>query len=254
MKIRLSILALIAISSLCFCIGAAADEKPYVKREASMNTLHLYGPGGPAGPMEECAKLFFNKTGTAVKVKTGLPQQWIGEARHTGGFIFEGAEYMLNDFMQTYPGFVDEASITGLYARSAAILVRKGNPKSIKGLGDLTKEGVRIMAVTQENMEEVYGRVPGIHYHIVMPVLTGAKAAGLWKTTPDLDAWITYESWHYALKDQTELIRIPERERVLRITPIALIATTKKPEQAKAFINFMRSDEVHGIFRKWGWK
>ncbi len=57
---------------------------------------------------------------------------------------------MLNDFMKAYPGIVDKESITGLYARSAVILVRKGNPKGIAGLGDLAGRGIKIMVVTQE--------------------------------------------------------------------------------------------------------
>ena len=260
-RILISIIALVV--PLIFDVGMA-QQKPISEKNStidqprmekvSMGILHLYGPGGPLGPMEECGNAFSERTGTSIKITTGIPHQWIEQAKQKGELIFEGAEYMLNDFMRTYPGIVDESSITGLFARSTSILVRKGNPKNIRALSDLAKDGIRVLTVTQEKMEEVYGHIPGIQYNLVTSVLTGAMAARTWKTTPDLDAWITYESWHYALKDQTERVQISDRERVFRITPIAVIRTSKNMESVKEFVNFLKSDEAHKIFQKWGWK
>ena len=224
------------------------------RRKVSVNILRLYGPGGPLGPVQECADKFTEKTGARISITTGTPPQWIEQAEQNGDMIFEGAEYMLNDFMQAYPDIVDEASITGLYARSAAILVRHGNPKGIRTLGDLAKAGTKIIVVTQEKMEEVYGRVPGIQYNVVKPVLTGREAARNWKTMPELDAWITYESWGRALADDTELVQIPDKNRVLRMTPIAMLKRSENKKLGMEFINFLRSDEAHQIFQKWGWK
>ncbi len=204
--------------------------------------------------MKECAAMFFERTGIDVQITAGTPPQWIEQAKQNGDLIYEGAEFMLNDFMQAYPGIVDESSITGLYARSTAILVRKGNPKGITGLRDLARQGIKVMVVTQEKMEEVYGHVPGIQYNIVKPLLTGAEAARTWKTMPELDAWITYESWHYALKDETDLIRMPDKEKVLRITPVAIIRTSRNRDLVRKLADFLRTDEAHRVFQKWGWK
>lgn len=247
--IGLGVLSLLGVTT-----GYAGPTAPDSEGEESVRTLHLYGPGGPLGPMRECADMFSAKTGIVINITTGTPPQWIEEAKQNGDVIYEGAEFMLNDFMQAYPGIVDEASITGLYARSTAILVRKGNPKGIAGIADLTGQGIKIMVVTQEKMEEVYGHVPGIQYTIVKPVLTGAEAQRTWKTMPDLDAWITYESWHHALKDETDMVEIPDKERVLRITPIAMIRSSRNKELVRAFVDFLRSDEAHKVFQKWGWK
>lgn len=250
----LTAMSLIALSCLDVTIGQAGPADPSREEKGSVGTLHLYGPGGPLGPMRECADAFSKKTGVAVSITAGTPPQWIEQAKQDGDLIYEGAEFMLNDFMQANPGIVDEASITGLYARSTAIIVRKGNPRRIGALNDLAKQGTKIVVVTQEKMEEVYGHVPGIQYNIVKPLLTGAEAARIWKTMPELDAWITYESWHHALKDETDLVQIPERERVLRITPVAMIKTSKNKKLAREFIDFLRSDQAHKVFQKWGWK
>ncbi len=204
--------------------------------------------------MRECGNVFSKRTGIDVQITTGLPWQWIEQAKQNGDLIFEGAEYMLNDFMHAYPGMIDEPSITGLYARSAAILVRKGNPRGIATLGDLARAGIKILMVTQEKMEEVYSHVPGIQYNIVKPVLTGAEAARIWKTVPELDAWITYESWYHTLKEETDLVHLANKERVLRITPITMITTSRVKGLARAFVDFLKTEDAHKVFQQWGWK
>ncbi len=206
------------------------------------------------GPIGECARLFSVKKGIDVRIVTGTLPQWIERAKQNGDLIFEGAEYMLNDFMRAYPGIVEESSITGLYARPVGILVRKGNPKGIRTLSDLAREGVKIMVVTQERMEELYGCVPGIHYNIVMPVLTGKQAEQVWKTMPELDAWITYESWHCALPEETDFVTIADQEKLLRITPVAIIRTSKNESLVKELVNFLKTDEAHRVFQQLGWK
>ncbi|HMK34807.1 MAG TPA: hypothetical protein VK463_07055 [Desulfomonilaceae bacterium] len=85
----------------------------------------------------------------------------------------EGAEFTLNDLMRCYPDLVDETSISGLYARAAGILVRKGNPKVIQKFEDLTRNATQIVVAIQENVQEVCKRVAGIHDNRVMPARSG---------------------------------------------------------------------------------
>jgi len=204
--------------------------------------------------MRECADRFSERTGITVKVTVGTPPQWIEKARQDGDLIFEGAEYMLNDFVKAYPELVDESSITGLYARPVAILVRQGNPEGIRDLHDLTGNAMKIMVVTQENMDEVYNHVPRIQYNVVMPVLTGKQAERTWKAMSELDVWITYESWRQALNDEADIVKVRGRERCLRLTPVAIMRTSKNRKRIEEFVAFLKSQEAHTLFQKWGWR
>lgn len=217
-------------------------------------TLNIYGPGGPFSAMRECASVFSKKTGVEVRIKTGTPVQWIDEALENGDLMFQGAEFMLKDFMQAYPELVDESSITGLYARAAAILVRKGNPHNIKSAKDLGKPGLKIMVVTQEKMEEVFGRTPGSVYNLAFSTLTGREAEKIWTTTTHPDVWVTYETWRFAIGEGVELVELAGDERILRITPIAMFKTSKNKRSTKEFVEFLKSEQAHAIFQKWGWK
>jgi accessory colonization factor AcfC len=223
--------------------------------------LNIYGPGGPLGPMKECAEIFLKIQGLKVEVTAGPESKWIAQAKQNADVIFGGAEYMLTDFMMRHPGLVDETTRTDLYIRAAGILVRKGNPKRIESLSDLTKDGIRLIDVNGagqlglwEDMGGAKGLIPGIQKNIALSVTTSAEATEKWKSMPELDAWITYESWYCRLKDVTDLVQVPERDRIYRGTPIAITKISKNKEMVKRFIEFLKTEQAHAVFQKWGWK
>lgn len=228
---------------------------------AQEKTLKVYGPGGPLGPMKECAEIFSKENNVNVEVVAGPTPKWIGQAKQDADIIFGGSEYMLTEFVQKYPGLVEEKTRTSLYIRPAGILVRKGNPKKIRNLADLTKDGVKIIDVNGagqvglwEDMAGAKGLIPGIQKNINLSVTSSAEAIEKWKSMPELDAWITYESWYYRLKDIADLVRLPAKERIYRGTPIAITTISKDRDLAQKFIQFLKTEQCHGVFQKWGWK
>ncbi len=228
---------------------------------AQGQTLNIYGPGGPLGPMKEAAEIFSKSQGVQVVVTAGPEANWIGQARQDADLIFGGAEYMLSQTMLANPGLLDEKTRVSLYIRAAGMLVRKGNPKQIKFLADLTREGIRIIDVNGagqlglwEDLAGVKGLIPGIQKNIALSVPNSAIAIEKWKTIPEIDAWITYESWHYRLRDITDLVQLPEKEKLYRGTPIAITTVSKNKALARQFIDFLKTDQAHQVFQKWGWK
>lgn len=228
---------------------------------ASTDTLHVYGPGGPFGPFNECAELFSKQTGHPVKVIAGPDPDWIDAARKNADIFFSGAEYMLTQFMSDYPNLVDPATRTELYARRAGILVRPGNPKGIRSLADLAKPGIVILDVNGSAQvglwEDLVGRQDlsqAIQANIRQTFLTGAAGVAAWKQDSRYDAWVTFISWHQRLKEETELVPIPLSENLFRSTPVALSRFTKQPGAARQFIAFMKTEPMHEVFKKWGWE
>lgn len=228
---------------------------------APQATLQVYGPGGPAAPMQECAAIFSKYRGVKVEVTAGPEAKWSAKAKRDADIIYGGAEYMLSQFAAKNPGLVDSATRTELYPRAAGILVRKGNPKGIRSLADLARPGVRLVDVTGagqlglwEDLAGKSGLIPGIQKNILITVPNSAEAINQWKSLPQLDAWISYESWHLRLKDTTDLVRLPLRDRLYRGTPIALTKISKNRAQAAAFVAYLQSPAAHRVFQKWGWK
>lgn len=105
-----------------------------------------------------------------------------------------------------------------------------------------------------EDIAGVQGLIPDLQKRIAMTVSTSTEAIERWKIMTTLDAWITFESWHYRLKDVTDLVRLPKEERIFRGTPVVSTHFYKNKEKARLFIDFLKTDQCHAAFQKWGWE
>jgi accessory colonization factor AcfC len=229
--------------------------------KAQSDTLYVYGPGGPAAAMEECAKVFARKTSIDVKVNAGPDAGWIDQAKQNADVVFGGAEYMLTQFSMQHPGLIDSSTRLSLYKRAAGILVRKDNPKNILSLKDLTKPGIRILDVNGAGQlglwEDLAGKqnlIGGIQKNIKKSFANTALALEAWKSGNDYDAIIIFSSWYYRLKDVSQLVKIPASQTVYRGTPVALTTITNQKKEAVQFLQFLLSAQAHAIFKKWGWE
>ncbi len=125
--------------------------------------------------------------------------------------------------MHDHPEVLDGKNRAELYARSAGILVRKETQRISSHSEDLTKKGIKIVDVNGAGQlglwEDLAGRkglIPGISRNIDISVKSSAEAINLWKANSKLDAWITYESWHYRLADVTDLVQLLRKTSSMR--------------------------------------
>lgn len=242
-------------------IVAGAFLNAVVTAMAAGQGLHVYGPGGPMAPIKECAELYQQKTGVQVEVTAGPEPSWIAAAQTDADVIFGGAEYMLTQFELDHKGFLLPGSRVELYDRAVGILVRPGNPKHIRGIADLAKPGMHLLDVDGAGQTGLWEDLAGRKGLISamssnMTAVEGNSAQGIeqWNIHPELDAWITYESWAKRLPGKVELVRLPEGERLYRGTPAAIASRSTSQEQARSFLAFLRSAQAHAIFVKWGWR
>ena len=105
-----------------------------------------------------------------------------------------------------------------------------------------------------EDVAGVRGLIPDLQKRIMVTTSTSAEAIEKWKTVATLDAWITFESWHYRLEEITDLVQFPKEERIYRGTPVVATHFYKNKETARLFINFLKTDQCHAVFQKWGWE
>jgi accessory colonization factor AcfC len=94
--------------------------------------------------------------------------------------------------------------------------VRKGNPKGIRSLEDLTGTGIYLIDVNGEGSQGLWedlagkkGLISDVRKKIALAVETNAEAIERWKAAPMLDAWITFQSRHHRLKEITDLVKLP---------------------------------------------
>ncbi len=113
---------------------------------------------------------------------------------------------------------------------------------------------VKLLDVKLETMEEFQNKVPNLAEHIYRSVTTGEQGKEAWRSLPELDAWITYKSWHFVLSGETEFIPLTSVNGSLRPTVVAITAWTKKKTLAQDFILFLQNEAAHAIFQRRGWE
>jgi accessory colonization factor AcfC len=225
--------------------------------------FHVYGPGGPLPAMKEAAETFSKASGARLEVVAGPTDKWIVQARADADVIFSGSEYMMTDLVKAMEGRIDEPSITSLYLRPSAILVRPGNPKAIRDLPDLARPGTRVLVVQGSGQTGMWedmagkqgdiGLVRALRRNIVTHAPNSAAAKQAWTETPEIDAWIIYNIWQVANPKLADLVTVGKDHTVYRSCGVALTRKGKEGPIPARFAAFLQSSEGAAIFKKWGW-
>lgn len=228
-------------------------------------TLHVYGPGGPAPVFKELARAYAASHQISIEVVAGPTQTWVESAKGNADIVFSGAENMMSDFARSLPGMFDLNHAEPLYLRPTAILVRRGNPKNIRGFEDLLKPGIKVLTVAGAGQtglwEDVAGRTGNIEKlkafrrNLMFPeAANSADARDQWTKNTDIDAWLIWNIWHTANPDLAELVQVEEPYRIYRSASIVLTSAGMKSADAQAFYDYVKSEEGRKVFSKWGWK
>ena len=225
--------------------------------------LHLYGPGGPYPAIQKAAEIFGKKLDVKLAVVTGPTDQWIEKARSDADLIYSGSEYMMTDTIRALEGEIDKTSVTSLYLRPSAILVRHDNPKEVQDFPDLLEPGIKVLVVSGAGQtglwEDVAGKqgdietVRKFRKNIFAHASNGAEAKKLWNENRVIDAWLTWNIWAISNPTMADLVPMSEDYVIYRGCGIALTIRGKEKRIASSFIEFLQSDEGAGIFAKWGW-
>lgn len=231
-------------------LGAAAVE---ASTQESRKVLVAYGPGGPHHALRECAELFRKERGIDVAILKGPQRQLERKIREDGDLFFGGAEYMLEDFARRNPGVLDLRSVERLHPRRVGVLVRKGNPRNLQGVACLQRDDIALLVVGLENMGQFHASPGGGAGDFRRLVDTGQEGVAAWRSFPELDAWVTYKSWHVELREESDFIEIPG-DAGLRHVPVALTSRTPHRQEALQFIAFLKSPEARRIFVEHGWE
>ena len=229
----------------------------------AQEVLHVYGSEGPSPAIYEAATVFEAKSNVKVEVVSGPTAKWLDKAKADADVIFCSAEFMMSDLIQAGELQIDVASVTPLYLRPSAILVRPGNPKGIGDFPDLLRPGTRIMVVTGSGQtglwEDMAGKQGDIQTlrafrkNVVFFAPNSETAQRTWKERGDIDAWVTWNIWYLPLHDHADLVPVSDDYLIYRQCNVALTQRGQDNPAAGRFIEFLTSPEGARIFKSWDW-
>jgi sulfate/thiosulfate transport system substrate-binding protein len=165
----------------------------------------------------------------------------------------------------------------GLVSRSVvSFIVRKGNPKNVHTWDDLLKPGVKVLTpnpftsgAAKWNVLAAYGAKSGggedpqkglaylrelMTRHVTVQDKSGREALQDF-ASGNGDVLISYENEAITAQKKGQRVDyvIPDRT-ILIENPIAVVAKSKHPEQARAFVDYALSPAAQQKFADWGYR
>ena len=187
-------------------------------------------------------KVTFNFAGSqalATQIQQGAPADVFASADTTS--------------MDKVKGLVGDPQV---FARNLlAIVVEDGNPRGIKGLEDLANPELKVVLAAPDvpagrYAAEILGRA-GV---TVKPVSQedNVKAVVTKVSLGEADAGVVYVTDVTAGGDKVEGVDIPAEQNVTATYPIATVKASKASDQARAFVDLVRSPAGQQVLNGYG--
>ncbi|MCU7354674.1 AcfC family adhesin Paa [Escherichia albertii] len=233
---------------------------------AAYADINLYGPGGPHTALLDAANLYARKTGVTVNVHYGPQKKWNEEARQNADILFGASEQSALAIVRDHKDRFSEKDIQPLYLRKSILLVKKGNPKNIQGIDDLTRPGIGIIVNDGGGTsntsgtgvwEDIAGRkgnietIAGIRKNIILYAPNSGTARKALENQPDADVWITWADWAASNPGIGDVVEIAPDYVIWRDMNIAV--RQDADAETRQFAAWLHSDEAAPAFEKYGW-
>lgn len=159
-------------------------------------------------------------------------------------------------------------------ATKLALMVRKNNPKKIKGLEDLKNDKIRISMPDKKiegignTVEDAYRKAGGekLHHKIMVDKVKGSTTfitqihhrqspmRILYNKSDVAPVWETEIFYQKSLGHSVDKVVIPEKYNKLSVSSAGLLKDGPNKEAANHFMDFLISEDAQAIFKKYGFK
>lgn len=137
------------------------------------------------------------------------------------------------------------------------IMVRKGNPKRVRTLADLTRRDVEVglgdpqSCAIGRKSSKIFAK-NGIDQRQINVVVRTATVNELGNhiKLEALDAVIVWDAVAAFYPEQGEVVAIPPQQNVISTVAIAILRSSKHPELAEQFVKFITSEQGREVFRR----
>lgn len=242
---------LLALAVLPFAgvSGCGRGEKP---------VLRLYCGAGMRPAAAELVAEFGRDRGVAIESDYGGSAVLLSRIKLTR----EGDLYMPGDIR-----YVEQAQADGLVASSVnacysipVILVANRASKPVRGLTDLTAPGLRVGVgeptacaigeVTKEILDRA-GIAEQVQANVVFTSLT-VNELGMQIKSGQLDATIVWDAIARQYADVAEIVAVDPDANVISTIPVAVLESSRYPELAREFQQFVTSERGREIWARHG--
>jgi molybdate transport system substrate-binding protein len=237
---------LLAVAVLAAACGGDRDGgsggRPELRVFAAASLTAAFGELGERVTATNGTKVTFNFAGSqalATQIRQGAPAD-----------VFASADLANMDKVKDLVG-TPQVFASNLLQ----IVVEKGNPKGVKGLGDLARGGLKVVLAAEEVPAGKYARQVLDRAGVtVAPVSLedNVKAVVAKVGLGEADAGIVYVTDVKAGGDEVEGVDIPKDQNVVATYPIAGVRAGTHRSEAQAFVDLVRSAEGRQVLEGYG--
>jgi sulfate transport system substrate-binding protein len=201
-------------------------------------------------------------------VEAGLPADVVGFSLEPDMTRLVDADLVASDWNQNkYDGFVTQSVVV--------LVVRKGNPKGVRGWADLTRAGIEVIEPNPftsggakwnimaaygaqlkqgKSEEEAKAYLKDLFDHVPVQDKSAREALQTFVGGKG-DVLLSYENEAIAAQQAGEEVDyVVPPETILIENPLAVTKDPQSPEAARAFHDFLYSPEAQAIFVKHGYR
>lgn len=253
------------ISLLVFGLSSCSNaekgkesSEPKKEEKVSEKSLIVYSGAGLKKPMEEIAKEFEKDNNVKIQYIFAGSAQLLSQLEASG----KGDVFIVGS-KPTYDA-AKEKKLVGeskeVAYHTPTIIVKKGNPKKIKTLEDLQKDGIKVILgdekanavgkTTQKIIQK--NKLTGIEKNVAAKTATVSEMV-VQIVDGTADAAIATKDSVFG-NDKIEIIEIDPTKNVDQILPIGAAEASKEKELANKFVDYVSSDKGKAVFEKYGFK
>lgn len=250
--------------AICITILAIYFLNGFYSTHHSWQQIEVFAGAAAAPVYREVAGVFEKEYGVKVLLNIGGSGSLLSSLeiiRRGDVFIPGSPEYLILAAQKGIVNFTEYKPKILAYL-VPAIIVQKGNPKNIVSLEDLARPGLRVGIADPESvcvglyakeLLERNGLWESVSKNIVVYAASCEQTAQI-VYTGAVDAVIGWHVFYYWNPDKSEIIWI-EASKIPKIGYIAGAVTTftKNRASAERFLDFLMSEKVHAIWRKYGY-
>lgn len=250
--------------AICITILAIYFLNGFYSAHHSWQQIEVFAGAAAAPVYREVAGVFEKEYGVKVLLNIGGSGSLLSSLeiiRRGDVFIPGSPEYLILAAQKGIVNFTEYKPKILAYL-VPAIIVQKGNPKNIMSLEDLARPGLRVGIADPESvcvglyakeLLERNGLWESVSKNIVVYAASCEQTAQI-VYTGAVDAVIGWHVFYYWNPDKSEIIWI-EASKIPKIGYIAGAVTTfaKNRASAERFLDFLMSEKVHAIWRKYGY-
>lgn len=176
--------------------------------------------------------------------------------------MFGASEQSALAIIRDHKDRFSEKDIQPLYLRKSILLVKKGNPKNIQSIDDLTRAGIGIIVNDGGGTsntsgtgvwEDIAGRkgnietVAAIRKNIILYAPNSGSARKALENQPEADVWITWADWAASNPDIGDVVEIAPDYVIWRDMNITVRQDAN--DETRRFAAWLQTDEATPAFK-----